>query len=301
MTAVEFDRLTAGTGPHHAQGWTLSLLCHLVAVGCALMLMAEIEKPVLPSTFQWEVAMVESPPKPEPVVEPAPVPPPPKPMRSHPLERPIDSRPHVESVEPAHQVTHEVVTTVSAVQEIVTPVTTAMERSTTVAQAITSHQETVVEQAVSRPVSQPVTEGVEAVMERTVERQPAVVERATETPSPAPPAVEHRVVQQRLVKYRQTQSDYGWLRDALWRRIEELKRYPTQAKVNHWEGKVIMEAVIRDDGQVVGLKVAESSGHALLDQEAMAVMKKASPLTLKHPLGKPQITILIPISYRLDG
>lgn len=58
MTAVEFDRLTGGTGPHHhTHGWTLSVLCHVLAVGCALSLMAEIEKPVLPNAFQWEVAM----------------------------------------------------------------------------------------------------------------------------------------------------------------------------------------------------------------------------------------------------
>lgn len=73
------------------------------------------------------------------------------------------------------------------------------------------------------------------------------------------------------------------------------------ARANHWEGKVVLEAIVRDDGEVVGLKVAESSGRAILDEAAIAVMKKASPLTLKHPLGKPQITILVPISYRLDG
>lgn len=47
--------------------------------------------------------------------------------------------------------------------------------------------------------------------------------------------------------------------------------------------------------------IAESSGQSILDQEALAVMMKASPLILKHPLGKPSITMLIPISYRLDG
>ena len=58
---------------------------------------------------------------------------------------------------------------------------------------------------------------------------------------------------------------------------------------------------IRDDGSVIALSIAESSGRSILDQEAMMVMKKASPLALKHPLGKSQITILVPISYRLDG
>jgi periplasmic protein TonB len=49
------------------------------------------------------------------------------------------------------------------------------------------------------------------------------------------------------------------------------------------------------------LRVEESSGHAILDRDALAVVKKASPLTLKHALGQPHITILVPISYNLDS
>ena len=84
-------------------------------------------------------------------------------------------------------------------------------------------------------------------------------------------------------------------------RIEQLKRYPLQARTRHWEGKVILEAVIRDDGTIVKLRIDESSGHAILDQDALNVVKKASPLALKHPLGQPQITILVPISYNLES
>ena len=84
-------------------------------------------------------------------------------------------------------------------------------------------------------------------------------------------------------------------------RIQQLKRYPSRAKMNDWEGKVIVRAVIREDGSIVDLMVVESSGHETLDQEALLVVKTASPLTLKHPLGKTQVSILVPISYRLDG
>ena len=133
-----------------------------------------------------------------------------------------------------------------------------------------------------------------------VERAEAIHERTEEVVQVAP-SIEHRAVQQRLVQHRQTQMDYGWLRNALWRRIEELKRYPTEARINHWEGKVVVEVVIRDDGEVVGLKIAESSGRAILDQEALAVIRKASSLTLKHSLGRPSITLLVPISYKLEG
>lgn len=115
------------------------------------------------------------------------------------------------------------------------------------------------------------------------------------------PRTEYRQVEYRPMFHRDTQTDFGWLRDALWGRIEELKRYPALARMNHWEGKVVVSAVIRDDGEVMGVQIAETSGRAVLDEEAMAVMRKASPLRLKHPLGQRQITILVPINYRLDG
>ena len=134
-----------------------------------------------------------------------------------------------------------------------------------------------------------------------VERAEPIHERTEEVVQTDPSMIEHRAVQQRLVQYRQTQADYGWLRNALWGRIEELKRYPTEARTSHWEGKVVVEVVIRNDGEVVGLKIAESSGRAILDQEALAVMRKASPLVLKHSLGRPSITLLVPISYKLEG
>jgi protein TonB len=114
--------------------------------------------------------------------------------------------------------------------------------------------------------------------------------------------VQHVPIRERVLRSSpHTQADYGWLRDSIMARIQQLKRYPSRAKMNEWEGKVIVQAVIREDGSIVDLLVAESSGHDVLDQDALLVVKTASPLTLKHPLGKAQVPILVPISYRLDG
>jgi protein TonB len=130
---------------------------------------------------------------------------------------------------------------------------------------------------------------------RPVAQQVAVKEEA-------PAAIEQRIVKERLLRaFPKAQADYGWLSDTLWKRIEQLKRYPALARSNHWEGKVIVEAIIQDDGAIIDTQIAESSGHAVLDQQALTVLKQASPLTLKHPLGQRRVTILVPISYRLDG
>ena len=148
----------------------------------------------------------------------------------------------------------------------------------------------------------------------TVQADSAIVEQATiqhaspaETGSPSaivsvPAVLDRAAVEHRTVRESPgSQADFGWLSASLWERIEKLKRYPTLARSRRWEGKVVLEAVIREDGAILQCQVAESSGHGILDQEAISVLKRASPLSLAHPLGQAQITILVPIAYRLDG
>lgn len=166
------------------------------------------------------------------------------------------------------------------IQESAVPVetvATTVEQSAIVAQAVVETQASAV--STPAPVSEP---------QHTVESEAAVVHQS---------AVAHREVRNTAT----AQADLGWLAESLWTRIEQLKRYPRQARARRWEGKVVLEAVIRHDGTILECLVAESSGHGLLDQDAISVLRKASPLALKHPLGKEQITILVPIAYRLES
>lgn len=93
--------------------------------------------------------------------------------------------------------------------------------------------------------------------------------------------------------------DYGWLAESLWRRVVELKRYPQEARLNRWEGKVVLKAVIREDGHLGDLQIQQSSGYDILDRDAMELVRKACPLHLKHPLGRPEVVVQIPINYAL--
>jgi periplasmic protein TonB len=103
------------------------------------------------------------------------------------------------------------------------------------------------------------------------------------TPSTAPP-----------------RPDYGWLSDTILRRVEELKRYPPDARLDRAEGKVVLKAVIRADGSVDDVEVYQSSGYRSLDQAAVELMKRAAPIQLPRPLGKAKMTVKIPMSYRLE-
>ncbi|MBU6479951.1 MAG: TonB family protein [Nitrospirae bacterium] len=97
-----------------------------------------------------------------------------------------------------------------------------------------------------------------------------------------------------------TKRDYGWLSEAILRRVEELKRYPASARVDRAEGKVVVKAVINEDGSIGEVDVFQSSGHPGLDKAAVETMRQAAPFYLPRPLGQARMTIKIPMSYRLD-
>lgn len=271
MTTIEFNRISTGAGPEQTRGWLASVMLHLLGVAGAMFIMGQVEQPVLLEPFQWDISMVEAPSHTEPtqpesmpveqVIQPPPPPVKPKP-RTQTATKPITKQ----TPPPTSYEAMVPIETTQVVKEVVDAMTESLFAESSETQVVTS---------------------------QVVMTEPVATFEA--------PAVEQRVVQQRLVHHRKTEADYGWLSDMIRKRIEELKRYPLQARSNHWEGKVVVQAVIKADGTVGDLRVAESSGHALLDEEALVVMRKASPLTLKHQLEKSHITILVPISYRLEG
>jgi protein TonB len=279
MTTIEFNQISASAATEQARGWTASVLLHGVAVAGAFLLMAEIGKPVLREPFQWDVSMVDAQMHAEP-----------KQSESPPVEKVVQPPPSpVKPKPPIRQVTQPIAHQTPQPTEHEAPV--AVE-PTKVVRDIAVNAEPVVEPTESQTVMSQVvmTAAIESSNESTIEQT-----------TPVESTFEHRTVQYRQIRYRETRADYGWLVDMVRQRVEGLMRYPMLAKANHWEGRVVVQAVVKADGTVGDLRVAESSGHALLDEEALVVMRKASPLTLKHQLEKSQITILVPISYRLDG
>ena len=159
--------------------------------------------------------------------------------------------------------------------------------------------------------SQPVEQAASPLVQQPVDTAPLVQNH--EAPSNSSRSAENVTNENQVVQEDRTvvakaaptttprpRADYGWVRDALWRRIVEMKHYPAQARLNHLEGKVILRAVIRSDGHLGDLSVKESSGHRLLDDAAMEVIRRICPVPLKHALGKPEIVVMIPIDYRLE-
>lgn len=55
--------------------------------------------------------------------------------------------------------------------------------------------------------------------------------------------------------------DHTWLSETILRRMEELKRYPADARLERMEGKVVLKAIVKSDGSVEAVEVFGSSGH----------------------------------------
>lgn len=180
-------------------------------------------------------------------------------------------------------------------------------------------------EAVSEPVvtaSAPVVRSAPAVEAAAAPPAPPVTAAVSE-PVPAPPAPveavvvptapvaavnepdpsrlrEHQVVAQAAVARPAAKADYGWLADSLHRRIIELRHYPSTARLNGWEGKVVLKVSIRNDGQLKDVEVVKSSGHESLDQAAMEAVRRACPLHMKHELTAPMVVLHLPVSYSLN-
>ncbi len=259
------------TAHRHKQGWIYSVLLHTMMGTGAFALASSLTPSFEPDSFKWNVALVQSP-APQPATTPVPEIKP-QPKQIQPVMKPVQ-RQVVQPVEDITPVNHTASTFI--------PQTVQREE---VSEPIVTRDKIV-------PEEEPVETKIASIQEPIT---PPIMEPAAE-PAPQQAAAEPATV---VTTAPVIKADYGWLMKSLLSRINELKNYPHMARMNHWEGKVVLRAVIKDDGQVLMVDVQESSGRSILDNDAMETLRRASPLKLEQPLGKPQVAILMPISYSL--
>jgi len=279
----------------YVQSWAFSLLVHALGISAAIALVADLHLAPQPEPFKWDVSIVETPAPSQ--VNPAPAQP--KPVET----KAIEPQPVVQAIQTVQRVVRqeivrEVRPIVQAPQQTV-PVETQSVVSSEPYPVVTEQASPVVRETPATSASSAATPATPSVVSQPVMEatpSPAVVQERTVVRDSAIAAVKQLPVRSAPA----TKADYSWLAEALWNRVEQLKRYPHIARMNRWEGKVVLRAVIREDGRLMDLEVAESSGHSVLDRDAMEIMKQASPLKLKHPLGQPQVVVQVPISYKLQ-
>ena len=118
---------------------------------------------------------------------------------------------------------------------------------------------------------------------------PPVIARSDPAPAPAAPSAE--------------MMDAGSLaqyRLQLISTARKYKRYPRVAIDNNWEGDVVVWMVVGANGGISALNVKTSSGHEVLDQQALEMFKKAKPLVEIPPaLRGKEFTLELRAIYNL--
>lgn len=295
----------------YARAWALSVSVHGLVVASALALLSDLKLVPEPEPFTWNVVMVETQ-APKQIAPPES--PPPQPAPAQPVPRTVQTVRQVvqQEIREVEQVVRTAVQTTQVVRQLLEAAQTVQETRSAPTETVTTAETRTV--ATRTPAAAP--SAVAAAPTALVASASSVVERPTvEAVSTSSTVQEQTVATQeqavatvepvpsRELPVRATpaaKADYGWLAALLRDRVDHLKRYPYRARINRWEGRVVLRAVIKEDGHLVDLEVAQSSGHSVLDLDALEIMRQASPLKLDHPLGKPQVVVQVPISYRMQ-
>ncbi|WP_269584130.1 energy transducer TonB [Roseibium sp. Sym1] len=81
-------------------------------------------------------------------------------------------------------------------------------------------------------------------------------------------------------------------------RLRRAKRYPRQARRNNLEGTAHVAFTISRSGSVSAIRLTRSSGHAVLDQAALDMVRRASPMP-KFPgdLSVSRMSLQVPVRF----
>lgn len=96
---------------------------------------------------------------------------------------------------------------------------------------------------------------------------------------------------------RKQEADYYALIAA---HLNRRKSYPTEAKKARQEGVVTIRFTVNREGDVSAVSVKRSSGHALLDQVTIDLLRRVAPLPhMPASMARDSVTLSLPIDYSL--
>jgi protein TonB len=83
--------------------------------------------------------------------------------------------------------------------------------------------------------------------------------------------------------------------------LHRAKRYPAEARQRREEGTARLSFSIDRSGRVVSYQLVGSSGSAALDQEALAMIQRASPLPPPPPeVTGSRISLTVPVRFNFN-
>ncbi|WP_018247964.1 energy transducer TonB [Orenia marismortui] len=158
-----------------------------------------------------------------------------------------------------------------------------------------------VEEAVEKP--KPVSEEVEEVVKESESITEQVAEERAQKSRPiannqkqTTKEVDNSLAQNSVQKQEISESYF----QMVLRRIAAAKRYPQYARDQEFEGKALVEFVIRSDGRLEKSRVVNSSGYPSLDHEAIATLKRSAPFPpIPKRSGNNLVTMRVAIVFEL--
>jgi protein TonB len=83
--------------------------------------------------------------------------------------------------------------------------------------------------------------------------------------------------------------------------LGESIKYPSKARDNQWEGRVLCQFIVEKDGSISNAEIVQSSGYQLLDVEAMrVVLNMPNWSSGKQDGDSVRVKFTLPISFKLQ-
>ena len=149
-----------------------------------------------------------------------------------------------------------------------------------------------------KPPPEPVRE-VEPRKEPEPKPQPPAPATTAPPSAPATPAPVAAAPQPSASSVQSLNAIQTW-RSLLLAHLERHKRYPRRARWRRQEGVVHLRFTMDREGHVLAAQIARSSGHDTLDEEVLALIRRAQPLP-KPPSELPgeSLEFVVPVQFFL--
>lgn len=100
----------------------------------------------------------------------------------------------------------------------------------------------------------------------------------------------------------ESQNDLALWQAGIVSRLTDVRHYPPQARADHEQGIVLVGFAIDRSGRILTPSLARSSGHPLLDEEALAMLRRVGNLP-PPPSSLPQdpVFLTLPVMFCLSA
>jgi periplasmic protein TonB len=294
-------------GSHYARCWALSIVLHGTAIGVALALLSDLHLATQPDAFRWQVSVIGMT-NPSTVQETTATPMDPRSAPPTPIAPSVNElastqktgaaprqavAPPVTARETSGRMTARLLPSQNVPPQVTAPADPSQSTPSETVTPAPSSSEPAPLAAPSAPTEElAVSPSHNVSLDAQPDIAPTPIQEARSStghsPSLSPPVQEARM----------SKPDFSWLTDSLRGRVQQSQKYSTVARLNGLEGRVVLRITVKDNGELL-VAIATSSGHALLDQDAMEQVTRLSPLSLLQPLGRAQQVLNLPIIYSL--